>query len=79
MPFAPYDDDDDDSPLNQASVEARHVQQLGDAMGRLHSFAVLHGPGEVIDQTSGLTTEDVNMLLDVLEKIHAIAKAAPKL
>lgn len=53
--------------------------KLGDAMGRLHTFAILHGHDDVIDDTSGLTTQDLNLLLDVLGKVKAIALAAPKL
>lgn len=78
MPFAAELDDSARSLLD-AVTEAEHVQQLGDAIGRLHSFAVLHGPGEIIDDTSGLATEDLALLLGVLEKIKAITSAGRKL
>jgi hypothetical protein len=32
-----------------------------------------------VDEEAALTAEDLNVILDTLEKIHAIAKAAPKL
>ncbi|WP_267396178.1 MULTISPECIES: hypothetical protein [unclassified Sphingomonas] len=67
MPFAPYDDEDDSS-LGSAGLEVQRSQQLDGSIGRLHSFAVLHGPGEIIDDISGLMTEDLHLLLDALEK-----------
>lgn len=60
----------------RGATEDEATHRLGDALGRLHTFAVLHGPGEVVDNVSGLTTEDLNLLLEALEKVHARLKVA---
>lgn len=57
--------------------EATH--RLGEALNHLHAFAATFNPGDYVDEESALTAEDLNVILDVTEKIHAIAKAAPKL
>lgn len=57
--------------------EATH--RLGEALNHLHSFAATFGPGDYVHEASALTADDLNVILDMLEKIHAIAKAAPKL
>ena len=57
--------------------EATH--RLGVALNHLHAFAATFSGEEYVDEASALTTEDLGHILDVLERIHAIAKAAPKL
>ena len=57
--------------------EATH--RLGEALNHLHAFAATFNSGDYVDEESGLTADDLNVTVQVLEKVHAIAKAAPKL
>ena len=56
--------------------EATH--RLGEALNHLHAFAATFNSGDYVDEESGLTADDLNVTVQVLEKVHAIAKAAPK-
>jgi hypothetical protein len=60
-----------------AKDDATH--RLGQALNHLHAFASTFSAGDYVDEESALTSEDLGYILDVLEKIHAIAKTASKL
>jgi hypothetical protein len=57
--------------------EATH--RLGEALNHLHAFASTFNPGDYVDEQSALTADDLDVIVELLEKLHAIAKAAPKL
>lgn len=57
--------------------EATH--RLGQALNHLHAFTATFNADDYVDEESALTADDLRVILDTLEKIHAIAKAAPKL
>ncbi|WP_375292036.1 hypothetical protein [Sphingomonas melonis] len=42
-------------------------QRLSSAMDHLHAFAATFNPDELIDEESGLTADDLNVLLHALE------------
>lgn len=52
---------------------AETLTRVAGAMARLHTFAALHHPGDIVDEISGLTGEDLAVLLELLEKIKSIA------
>jgi len=60
-------------------TEDEATNRLGEALNHLHAFAAGFSGNEYVDEASALTTDDLGHILDLLEKIHAIAKAAPKL
>jgi N-formylglutamate amidohydrolase len=55
------------------------THRLGEALNHLHAFAATLNQGDYVDEESALTAEDVNVILDTLEKVHAIASVAAKL
>ena len=57
--------------------EATH--RLGEALNHLHAFAATFKPGDYVDEDSALTVDDLNVLLELGEVFHGMAKAAPKL
>jgi hypothetical protein len=56
--------------------EATH--RLGEALNHLHAFAATFNAGDYVDEESGLTADDMNLMLTMLERVHANAKGAPK-
>jgi hypothetical protein len=53
-------------------------RRLGEALNRLHAFAATFNSGDYVDEESGLTTDDMNLMLTMLERVHANAKCAPE-
>ncbi|USU13195.1 hypothetical protein NF701_04990 [Sphingomonadaceae bacterium OTU29THOMA1] len=60
-------------------TEDEPTHRLGEALNHLHAFAAAFNPGDYVDEESALTADDLNVILEMLEKTHATAKAAPKL
>jgi hypothetical protein len=59
-------------------IEDEATHRLGEALNHLHAFAATFSPDDYVDEQSALTADDLNVILELLEKLHAIAKAAPK-
>lgn len=59
-------------------TEDEATQRLGEALNHLHAFAARFSGEHYVDEASALTTEDLGHILDLLEKVHGMAKAAPK-
>jgi hypothetical protein len=57
--------------------EATH--RLGEALNHLHAFTSKFNSGDYVDEESALTADDLLVMLEALEKLHATAKVAPKL
>jgi hypothetical protein len=53
-------------------------RRLDEALNRLHAFAARFGAGDYVDEESGLTADDMNLMLTMLERVHANAKGAPE-
>ena len=53
------------------------VQKLGAAIERLREFARTFNAGEPVDEESGLMADDLFVLVDLLESLHALAASAP--
>lgn len=66
-----------DTLIGRNEKKAAALSVMAAAMGRLQTFALLHHSGGVIDETSGLTRDDLNVLLGVLEEVRAIASRKP--
>ncbi|MCU6456059.1 hypothetical protein LPN01_18430 [Sphingomonas sp. A2-49] len=60
-------------------TEDETTHRLGEALNHLHAFATTFDAEDYVDEESALTAEDLFVILDTLEKVHAIATAAPKL
>jgi hypothetical protein len=52
------------------------TQRLGKALDHLHAFAARFGTGDYVDEESALTADDLNLMLMMLERVHANAKGA---
>lgn len=57
--------------------EATH--RLGEALNHLHPFVATFNTGDYFDGESTLSADDLNVLLEELEKVHGLAKNMPKL
>jgi hypothetical protein len=52
------------------------TQRLGKALDHLHAFAARFGAGDYVDEESALTADDLNLMLMMLERVHANAMGA---
>lgn len=77
MPFGPPGKPEFDGPYNPADEERAHIARLGDALTHLHSFAATFNPGDIVDEESKLTGDDLHVILDLAEKMHRMALDAP--
>lgn len=59
-------------------IEDDTSHRLGEALNHLHAFAAKCNGGEYVDEESALTADDLHLLLELGEQVHAIAKAAPR-
>lgn len=53
-------------------TEATH--RLGAALNHLHAFAATFNTGDYVDEESALTADDLHVVLEVLERVHGLAK-----
>lgn len=60
-------------------TEDAATHRLGEALNHLHAFAATFDAGDYVDEASALTAEDLHLILDTLEQVHGIVKAAPGL
>lgn len=51
---------------------------MGEALNHLHAFAATFNAGDYVDEESGLTADDMNLMLTMLERVHENAKGAPE-
>jgi len=60
-------------------TEDAATHRLGEALNHLHAFAATFDVGDYVDEASALTADDLHLILDTLEQVHGIVKAAPGL
>ncbi|WP_137897828.1 hypothetical protein [Sphingomonas sp. 2SG] len=60
-------------------TEDAATHRLGEALNHLHAFAATFDAGAYVDEASALTAADLRLILDTLEQVHGIVKAAPGL
>jgi hypothetical protein len=60
-------------------TEDAATHRLGEALNHLHAFAATFDTGDYVDEASALTADDLHLILDTLEQVHGIVKAAPGL
>jgi hypothetical protein len=60
-------------------TEDAATHRLGEALNHLHAFAATFDAGDYVDEASALTAADLHLILDTLEQVHGIVKAAPGL
>jgi hypothetical protein len=59
-------------------TEDEAIHRLGEVVNHLQAFAASFSGADYVDEASALTTDDLNLAIDTLEKMHALAKASPK-
>jgi hypothetical protein len=57
-------------------IEDEAIHRLGEALNHFHAFAARFGAGDYVDEESALTADDLNLMLMMLERVHANAKGA---
>jgi hypothetical protein len=65
--------------LSIKTICSERTYRLGEALNHLHAFAARFEPNDYVDEEAALTTDDLNVIFDTLEKLHGPAKPAPKL
>lgn len=53
-------------------TEDEATRRLEDALDRLHALATRFDAGDTVDEQSGLTAEDVNLILHVAEQAKGL-------
>jgi len=54
------------------------THRLGAAINHLHAFAATFSPNDYVSEASALTGDDLNVILERLEKVHAGAVTEQK-
>lgn len=62
--------------LPSGMTEDEAINRLGEALNHLDAFAATFSPDDYVDEESALTADDLNLVRELLVKVHAIAKAA---